>query len=470
MRKLLFILFLFCLTANSIAQLAQVSGSVLRDGVSGIPFAWVEYTHTGTGTIYNIQCDNTGRYDISDLVLPVTEQDRKLLPSPLPVVATNQGGSSHNFYLAASSMFRVASVYDVLGRKTAEIRLQNRQLAPILWIAEGYWDGKAISGQPVASGVYFLSLGSNYPVTKLLHNAHGIATSPQSSQFSSAFQYRSQSANRFRDVKQSNTIQLESEYSIRVFPDSICRPFFSRTFLRTLHDATINIVIDTVSAPPPQRILFLGNSYTYYNNGVDVHLNMFVQAADTALHPVIESITGGGYTLQMHYNTTTTQQQIATGDYDIVILQEQSTRPVEEPAPMIQYGRSLQLLAANSGAETGLFMTWARQNNPPMITPLQQAYDSLGHLVNALVSPVGLAFEEVRTTMPTMNLYDTDGSHPSVYGTYLAVCVFYASLWNRSPIGVNYVCDPSITDTEKTFLQTTAWSVVQNYRHQHLRN
>ncbi|MBC8415903.1 MAG: hypothetical protein H8E11_05685 [Candidatus Cloacimonetes bacterium] len=72
--------------------------------------------------------------------------------------------------------------------------------------------------------------------------------------------------------------------------------------------------------PLPHRILFIGNSITYYNGGVDLHTMNLANSIDSTLAVTCESITGGGFTLEQHYNLPATLQLITEGDYDIVIL------------------------------------------------------------------------------------------------------------------------------------------------------
>ena len=58
---------------------------------------------------------------------------------------------------------------------------------------------------------------------------------------------------------------------------------------------------------------------------------------------------------------------------------------------------------------------------------------------------------------------DRHREHPNIYGTYLATCVIYATIYLRDPIGLAYV--PSgITPDEAVFLRKIAWQTVQDYR------
>jgi hypothetical protein len=49
---------------------------------------------------------------------------------------------------------------------------------------------------------------------------------------------------------------------------------------------------------------------------------------------------------------------------------------------------------------------------------------------------VGYLWSIVRQERPTLELWQADGSHPSVAGTYLAACVFYALIFRQSPEGL----------------------------------
>jgi hypothetical protein len=91
------------------------------------------------------------------------------------------------------------------------------------------------------------------------------------------------------------------------------------------------------------------------------------------------------------------------------------------------------------------FMTWGRQNGDPqwdsintfdkMNLRLRNAYMRIADSAQASVSPVGVAWKWVRDTYPTINLYSSDGSHPSPEGSYLAACTFYASLFRLPSSG-----------------------------------
>lgn len=212
---------------------------------------------------------------------------------------------------------------------------------------------------------------------------------------------------------------------------------------------------------PPCSILFVGNSYTFANGGLDSIFTGLVLSADPGADIQCEMLAFGGYTLEDHYGNPVTMGAISRGGWDLVILQEQSTRPVTDPGLMYLFAELLGQAIENGGGSPGFFMTWARKNDPPMIVPLSQAYVYAGALTDGMVVPAGLAWEEVRMAHPEIELYDADGSHPNLRGTYLTACTMFAAVTGESPEGILYSNDPTMTETERIILQEAGWSAVQ---------
>jgi len=119
-------------------------------------------------------------------------------------------------------------------------------------------------------------------------------------------------------------------------------------------------------------------------------------------------------------------------------------------------------------SQVNYFMTWGRQNGDPqwdsintfdkMNTRLRDAYLRIADSANAAVSPVGVAWKYVRDNYPVINLYQQDGSHPSLTGSYLAACVFYTSLFHKSSVGSAY--NPGIDHADALLIQQIASAVV----------
>lgn len=215
-----------------------------------------------------------------------------------------------------------------------------------------------------------------------------------------------------------------------------------------------------------RKVLFIGNSYTFFND-LDVVLKNLAASARPRVKLLTARLAKGSATLESHYADPEVKALISRMKWDVVVLQEQSMRPVQNPTAFFEYARKMGAVVKERGARPAFFMTWARKHKPDMTKPLAQAYTRAGRQVGALVAPVGLAWAASLTANPEINLYCEDQSHPSVHGTYLAACVFYAVLTGQSPVGLSNAGLAGITAEQAKVLQQTAWKTVQSYADKH---
>ena len=144
----------------------------------------------------------------------------------------------------------------------------------------------------------------------------------------------------------------------------------------------------------------------------------------------------GGASLKTHFNRGDALGAIATRQFDTVVLQEQSTLPVKNAARMHENVRLFDGPIREAGARMVLYLTWARRHAPESQGVITEVYTSIGREVGATVVPAGVAWERVLKAHPGITLHDKDGSHPTLAGSYLAACVFYAALFGKRPVGV----------------------------------
>jgi hypothetical protein len=93
-----------------------------------------------------------------------------------------------------------------------------------------------------------------------------------------------------------------------------------------------------------------------------------------------------------------------------------------------------------------------------MNSRLRDAYLRIADSANAAVSPVGVAWKYVRDNYPVINLYQQDGSHPSLTGSYLSACVFYSALYHKPCTGSAY--NPGIDHADALLMQQIASTIV----------
>ncbi|MDT8070850.1 MAG: hypothetical protein ROO76_22030 [Terriglobia bacterium] len=192
------------------------------------------------------------------------------------------------------------------------------------------------------------------------------------------------------------------------------------------------------------RVLFIGNSYTYFNNLPE----MFARLAEAGHQKkiVYEMQARGGLSLKDHWNRTATRNALANEKWDYVVLQDQSTlgnnfyfegkRRIFSDELFHTYAVDFANAIKDAGAIPVFYLTWASKTVPENQAALNAAYMRVTRETKGIVSPVGIAWAEVEKEEPSINLFYRDSSHPSPAGTYLSACVFYATLFGRSPVGL----------------------------------
>ncbi|MEO8028569.1 MAG: SGNH/GDSL hydrolase family protein [Bryobacteraceae bacterium] len=226
--------------------------------------------------------------------------------------------------------------------------------------------------------------------------------------------------------------------------------------------------IDAQTQAKELRVLFLGNSYTYFNN-LPAVLEKIAGAVKggPAIHA--EKVVEGGATLQTLYNGGGALAAIRRGGWDYVVLQEQSTLghtppvggvpQIKEPSQFFEYARKFDAEIRKSGAKALFFATWAREDFPEHQRRLDDAYTRIARELDAGLAPVGLAWTLARIEAPGIRLHLPDRSHPTGAGTYLAALVFYQVLADKVAFDApNRIIGPDGETGKETLLISLTWS------------
>ncbi len=260
---------------------------------------------------------------------------------------------------------------------------------------------------------------------------------------------------------------------------------FKRPFLRialaflALTWSALGFALEPLVKAPqvdkPTRVLFVGNSYFYYNNSLHNHVSRLLSAADPALEKRIEfkSATIGG-AVAAHHNLDylTKPGQIGVKQsFELLILQGGSNEGLSEKhrAAYRQTVLAAKALLEPRGIKLALYMPHAyvapnAHVHPDNLKLTADMLVSVGNEVQALVIPVGLAFEEAYRQRPSLQLHNqVDGSHPSLIGTYLAACTVLASVYGISPFGNSYDYYGAIDRETASFLQKVAQETVSRF-------
>lgn len=226
----------------------------------------------------------------------------------------------------------------------------------------------------------------------------------------------------------------------------------------------------------PTRVLFIGNSYTQVNNLPQLFVSV---ASSTGDQVYVDSNLPGGATFQNHCSNISATK-IQQGGWDYVVLQEQSQLPAF-PLSQVQtacfpYAAQLNQMIENFNpcAETVFYMTWGRKYGDPdnaLTFPPLATYEGMDSLLyerymqmtqdnNAIVSPVGRVWRYIRTNFPSIELYSSDNSHPSLEGSYAAACAMYTTILRKDPTLISNYCGVSPNNAQ--IIQNVVKTVVFN--------
>ncbi len=200
------------------------------------------------------------------------------------------------------------------------------------------------------------------------------------------------------------------------------------------------------------KILFIGNSYTYYNNMPARYFGELMKAAGYKVK--IMSLTKGGWTLSGSANSQDelgkqVDMALTHQKFDFVILQEQSMTPAVNMGSFYGGVRRLNKKIRESGGIPVLYATWGRKQGSGDLTAtgltaetmtwkLAAAYEHMGQTHDIPVAHVGLAFWDIVQNDRRITLHDPDMSHPNAAGSYLAALTIFARITGIDPTTVDY--------------------------------
>ena len=213
-------------------------------------------------------------------------------------------------------------------------------------------------------------------------------------------------------------------------------------------------------------ILFIGNSFTYGNNMPWLFSNICQDYG--YVNVKVDSVMVGSYTLEMFCDPENKyckqiDEKFATESYDIVILQEQSIRPILKYDKFRDAAAILTEKARANGARVLLFETWGYAEGYPdlksngwttaeMANLLAGSYGRLGEELGVEVVYCGLAFLDMYNRNPDIPLYYNDLKHPDIGGSFLVALTFFNYIFHADTRKVEYKPN-ALTQEQADFLK-----------------
>jgi hypothetical protein len=153
--------------------------------------------------------------------------------------------------------------------------------------------------------------------------------------------------------------------------------------------------MDPVTPFQPRNVLFIGNSHTQNNQGIDFHVRGFLQNTDLEYTAHVEKMALGGYTLEDHLNDENTNNKISELEWDIIVLQENTFVVVNDNFKAKVNIENFKYRINNEATQLYLFMTWAYEDDPGSYQLIKNVYEEVAPLVDGTIVAVGTAFRAI---------------------------------------------------------------------------
>ena len=175
------------------------------------------------------------------------------------------------------------------------------------------------------------------------------------------------------------------------------------------------------------KILFLGNSHTYFNDmpqvfkeicqayGIDVDVTMLAFPGVTY-----------GWHLKEKYHL---RFALTYGEYQYIIMQQASHSPCPSMEETLRDGTEIIELARKNGVTPIQTIPWAEERIPQNQEKINRIYQELHRRTGVTLNPVGYVFERLKEELPELSLYWKDGEHASCYGSYVNALTTFSTLF-----------------------------------------
>ena len=182
------------------------------------------------------------------------------------------------------------------------------------------------------------------------------------------------------------------------------------------------------------KVLFIGNSHTYFN---DMPAIFRAICAGSGVDAHVVMLTRGGMGLDYHVRQEQTRFNILYGGYDYIVLQSKASN--FDPESYLENGKKIyDEFISKTDSKPILYMVWSNRGKKKDQPALTEANVELAKYMNGRVAPAGEVWQSVLRRRPAPELYREDGNHATPTGSYIAAAsVFYAVTERRRALRVN---------------------------------
>ncbi|MBJ34887.1 MAG: hypothetical protein CMC90_03205 [Flavobacteriaceae bacterium] len=188
-----------------------------------------------------------------------------------------------------------------------------------------------------------------------------------------------------------------------------------------------------------EKILFIGNSFTYYWN---LPSQVEKMSIERGLNWNIKHLTAPSATLKIHWNNPELKSILESETFDHIIFQEHSTNILTNSQGNSKFYFDQISSLIPSTTQIHFFSTWMYPsmeqfniNNEEY--PIEESIKEIIEGTTAKIIPIGRAFKLFQDKYPQFNLLMEDDKHPSPNGSYLASCIIFSHISAESSLNLS---------------------------------
>lgn len=234
--------------------------------------------------------------------------------------------------------------------------------------------------------------------------------------------------------------------------------------------------------PIPKALLWVGNSFFFFNNGSHRFLRRLLAKAPTppAFRSNMVAINGASlswHDVESYFRPNAISSYTITNDgtntvvfrdpkgqlWDTLIMMDSSQGPIHPVLGehFVEFAKKDAAICRSHNATPVFLITWAYYDKPEMTAQLADAITKVANDNNALVIPAGLAFALAKKKMPDCPLHIGDKRHPTPAGSYLLACTVAEALFGIDVRTIDFACD--IDENLAAYLRQIAHETVTRF-------
>ena len=182
------------------------------------------------------------------------------------------------------------------------------------------------------------------------------------------------------------------------------------------------------------HVLFVGNSLTYFN---DLPLMVHALGESTGVTIDAQAVAKPNFGLEQHWADGDALAAIARGGWDVVVLQQGPSALPASRVNLLQWADSFAVRIRAAGGTPALYQVWpASVDLAANFDRSLESYALAAQQVGGTLLPAGRTWQLAWQRDGSLELYGSDGFHPSPLGSYVAALAIFGGLTGRSPVGL----------------------------------